>query len=102
MNNKYRNTYEYWHKGVVSNIMFTIETTAKECRNCDGHDLDIVSFTSEDPKYGEVTITFICGDCSEEESINFPIISRKKSQQWPSEPNKLEDMLRKNLQVEEL
>ena len=96
-NIKYKNTYEYWHKGTLSSIVFQIQTTGKECHRCKSHDLDIIGFSCSSPTYGEIAVSYFCRDCDAIEKINYPIISRKKTEKIDSTKDKIDDMLENDL-----
>ena len=94
---KYKNTYEYWHKGTTSSIVFRITTTGKECANCASHDLDIINFSCTSPTAGEVIVSFFCRDCDAIEKAHSPIVSSKKTEQFDSSKDKIDDILENSL-----
>jgi len=96
-NPKYRNTYEYWHKGVAISAQIAIQTMARECNNCEGYDLDVTSFSSDDPGHGGITITFFCRDCSEIEKIHYPVVSRKRVEKLDPTKDKIDNLMEKDL-----
>ena len=97
MKNKYKNTYEYWHKGTLSSIVFQITTTGKECANCEGHDLDIFHFACSSPTAGEIVVSYLCRDCDSIEKAHYPIVSRKKIEKINSNKDKIDDLLENSL-----
>ena len=97
MNTKYKNTYEYWHKGTLSSIVFQITTTGKECANCESHDLDIINFSCTSPSAGEIVVSYFCRDCDAIEKAHYPIVSRKKIEKINSKKDKIDDLLENSL-----
>ena len=97
MNIKYKNTYEYWHKGTLSSIVFHIKTTGKECANCNSHDLDIINFSCTSPTAGEIVVSYFCRDCDAIEKAHYPIVSSKKTEKLNSNKDKIDDLLENSL-----
>ena len=99
---KYKNTFEFWHKDTVSTIMFQIETVSKECESCESYDLDIINFHSTDPIHGTIMISYFCRDCDHIERVEYPVISRRSIEKYDKNSNKIDDLLKNNLQFEKL
>ena len=98
---KYRSTFEFWHKGTIATLMFQIQTDAKECESCEGYDMDIIKIFSEDPIHGSIQITYYCKDCDNIERAVYPVISRKRVEKHGNS-DKIDNLLKNNLQFEKL
>ena len=98
---KYRNTFEFWHKGAVT-LMFQIETVSKECVSCESYDLDIINFNSNDPIHGTIEISYFCRDCDHIERVAYPVISRRQVEKCDKNSDKINNLLKNNLQFEKL
>ena len=99
---KYRNTFEFWHKGTIITLMFQIQTDAKECESCESYDLDIINFHSNDPIHGTIEVSYFCKDCDHIEKIDYPVISRRRIEKYTGNSNKIDNLLKNNLQFEKL
>ena len=97
INPKYLITYEYWHKGIDLSVQISMQTVAKECNNCESYDLDIISFSSNNPGHGDITVTFFCRDCDNIEKIQYPIVSRKRVEKFDPSKDKIDFLMEKDL-----
>ena len=99
---KYRNTFEFWHKDGISTLMFQIQTDAKECESCESYDLDIINFHSNDPIHGTIEVSYFCKDRDHIEKIDYPVISRRRVEKYDGNSDKINSLLKNNLQFEML
>lgn len=96
----FKTTYEYWHKGVIANINFQIEIIGKTCENCKSNSIDVVSFRSV-PQYQKLLVTYSCSVCRQTEDIEYELVVSNKKQVVLLEPeNKLDDLIKNNLTIE--
>ena len=96
----FKTTYEYWHKGTVANIDFQIETIGKVCQNCKSTSIDVDSFQSM-PEYQKLIVTYSCPNCRQTEDIEYELIVSNKKQVVFAEPeNKLDELIKNNLTIE--
>ena len=98
---KYRTTFEFWHKDNISTLMFQVQTDAKECESCEGYDMDIIKIFSDDPIHGTIQITYYCKDCNNIEKSVYPVISRRRVEKHGNS-DKIDNLLKNNLQFEKL
>ena len=96
----FKTTHEYWHKGIVATINFRIETMGKACQNCRCTSIDVASFQSV-PEYQKLIVTYSCPNCRQTEDIEYELIVSNKKQVVFTEPeNKLDDLIKNNLTIE--
>lgn len=99
---KYRNTFEFWHKGIVATLLFQIRTDKAECGSCEGYDLEVLSFHSKNPIHGTIEVAYICRDCDHIEKIEYPVVSSKRIEKYDGNSDKIDYLLKNNLQFEKL
>ncbi len=97
---KYTNVFEYWHQGGVATLNFKIETRDKVCVLCKSNNVTITKFECDDPIHGTIEITYFCQSCERKDSVNYPIVSRKTIKEFDPNSNKIDDLLKNNLQID--
>ena len=96
----FKTTHEYWHKGIVATINFRIETMGKACQNCRCTSVDVASFQSV-PEYQKLIVTYSCPNCRQTEDVEYELIVSNKKQVVLTEPeNKLDNLIKNNLTIE--
>jgi hypothetical protein len=53
-------------------------------------------------KGGNMTVVYSCRDCEFTKYIEYPLVSRKESQQIERESDKIDNLLKNNLQFDKL
>jgi len=101
-NKQYKRKFEFWHKGPRMTIKCHIEGKL-ECTQCRSSDLDVSNFYATNVMQGgNMTVHYFCRDCDFTEDIEYPLISRKESQQIERESDKIDNLLKNNLQFDKL
>ena len=96
----FKTTHEYWHKGITANINFRIEVIGKTCQNCRSNSIDVTSFQSV-PEYQKLLVTYNCANCRQTEDTEYELVVSNKKQIVMLEPeNKLDDLIKNNLTIE--
>ena len=96
----FKTTHEYWHKGIVATINFRIETMGKACQKCRCTSVDVASFQSV-PEYQKLIVTYSCPNCRQTEDVEYELIVSNKKQVVLTEPeNKLDNLIKNNLTIE--
>jgi|TARA_B110000196_G_C20552524_1_gene389491 hypothetical protein len=99
---QYKRKFEFWHKDPHMTIKCHIEGEL-ECSTCRSNDLDVRNFYATDVmKGGNMTVVYACRDCEFTEYIEYPLVSRKESQQIERESDKIDNLLKNNLQFDKL
>ena len=97
---RYKNTFEFWHKGKID-LGIKLESERLICKECKSYDLDVMKLSVR-PKNGDATLTFYCMDCDNIFTEEYPIISRRQVEQSETNSNNIDDLLKNNLQFDNL